>query len=126
MAAQPKTRSILQEAGDPSLHPLQATSGANNPPSIQVIQSVTPPPQPSVGNLSRQEECCLAMHVQTPHCNAHFDLQRTVVYVGAGEFWTKLTHYQEFLFKCQWILICRRACNPCGKLVHNLVKSSCS
>ncbi len=25
------------------------------------------------------------MHAQTPsHCNAHFDLQRTVVYVGAG------------------------------------------
>ncbi|CAK9222201.1 unnamed protein product [Sphagnum troendelagicum] len=114
MAAQPKTRSILQEAGDPSLHSLQATSAANNPPSIQ-------------GNLSHQEECCLGMHVQTPsHCNAHFDLQRTVVYVGAGGFYTKLTHYQEFLFKCQWIMICRKACNLCGKLVHNLVKSSCA
>ncbi|CAM6027363.1 unnamed protein product [Sphagnum balticum] len=88
MAAQPKTRSILQEAGEPFLHPLQATSAANNPPNIQAVsqsvsQSVylTPPPQPS----------------------------------------TKLTHCQEFLFKCQWIMICRKACNLCGKLVHNLV-----
>ncbi|CAK9221120.1 unnamed protein product [Sphagnum troendelagicum] len=78
MAAQPKTRSIRQEAGDPSLHPLQATSAANNPPNIQ------------------------------------------------GGFWTKLTHCQEFLFKCQWIMICRKACNLCGKLVCNLAKSSCS
>jgi hypothetical protein len=48
-----------------------------------ISQSVTPPLQPRVGNLSHQEECCHEMHVQTScHCNAHFDLERTVVYVG--------------------------------------------